>query len=306
MNRIWRSEPAATPVVRSILVPPDIVAVKRTSPLRPKRRTPWHDRPAGHAIERGGSREWLSDHAAAAPRRRILRVTCGTSMTAHVSGAFLVIIGVWAAPDRLPAVRFTPSLVMPVLFSVPAPAAPAETPGNTQRPRRPIETRPPEAHPTAAPLPPAPIEAPSVISPETGTEPPVDALAALGDRAAGTNEAGRGGGGRGGEAGGAGGHGTGGPAARRLGAGIEPPKKIKDVKPIYPPAALAERALGTVVVDATIGTDGTVLDVVVVRSVPALDRAAIDAVRQWRFLPARFNGEPIAVVATVIVNFAIY
>jgi TonB family protein len=305
MNRLWRSEPAATPVVRPILVPPDIVAVKRTSPLRPKRRTQWHDRPAGHAIDRGGSREWLSDYAAAAPRRRILRAACGTSMTAHVSGAFLVIIGLWAAPDRLPAVRFTPSLVMPILFSVPAPAAPASTPGNPQRSRRLVGTRPPEAHPTAAPPPPAPIEAPSVISPETGAEQPMDALATLGDRAAGTNDAG-GGGGRGGEAGGAGGQGTGGPAARRLGAGIEPPKKIKDVKPTYPPGALAERAFGTVVVDATIGTDGTVLDVVVVRSVPGLDRSAIEAVRQWRFLPARFNGEPIAVVATVIVNFAIY
>lgn len=305
MNRIWCSEPTATPVVRSILVPPDIVAVKRTSPLRPKRRTPWHDRPAGHAIERGGSREWLSDHAAAAPRRRILRVTCGTSLTAHVSGAFLVIIGVWAAPDRLPAVRFTPSLVMPLLFSVPAPAAPESTPGEAQRSRRPIETRRPDAHPMAAPPPPAPIEAPSVISPETGAEQPVDALATPGDRAGGTNEAGIGGG-PGREAGGAGGHGPGGPAARRLGAGMEPPRKIKDVKPTYPPGALAERALGTVVVDATIGTDGTVLDVVVVRSVPALDRSAIEAVRQWRFLPARFNGEPIAVVVTVVVNFAIY
>ena len=87
---------------------------------------------------------------------------------------------------------------------------------------------------------------------------------------------------------------------------MEPPKKIKDVKPTYPPGALAERALGTVVVDATIGTDGAVLDVVVVRSAPALDRSAIEAVRQWRFLPARFNGEPIAVVVTVVVNFAIY
>jgi periplasmic protein TonB len=305
MNRIWCSEPTATPVVRSILVPPDIVAVKRTSPLRPKRRTPWHDRPAGHAIERGGSREWLSDHAAAAPRRRILRVTCGTSLTAHVSGAFLVIIGVWAAPDRLPAVRFTPSLVMPVLFSVPAPAAPESTPGEAQRSRRPIETRRLDAHPMAAPPPPAPIEAPSVISPETGAEQPVDALATSGDRAGATNEAGIGGG-PGREAGGAGGHGPGGPAARRLGAGMEPPRKIKDVKPTYPPGALAERALGTVVVDATIGIDGTVLDVVVVRSVPALDRSAIEAVRQWRFLPARFNGEPIAVVVTVVVNFAIY
>jgi protein TonB len=48
-----------------------------------------------------------------------------------------------------------------------------------------------------------------------------------------------------------------------------------------------------------------VVDAAVVRSIPELDRAALDAVRQWEFVPASLNGTPIAVIVTVIVNFSI-
>jgi protein TonB len=43
----------------------------------------------------------------------------------------------------------------------------------------------------------------------------------------------------------------------------------------------------------------------VLRSVPGLDQAAVDAVRQWEFTPTLLNGVPVAVIMTVTVNFTL-
>jgi len=43
----------------------------------------------------------------------------------------------------------------------------------------------------------------------------------------------------------------------------------------------------------------------VLRSVPLLDEAAVDAVRQWQFTPTLLNGEPVPVVMTVTVGFVL-
>jgi protein TonB len=91
----------------------------------------------------------------------------------------------------------------------------------------------------------------------------------------------------------------------RLGSTVAPPKKVKDVRPVYPPVALAMRSRGTVILDVTIGTDGKVRDVKVIHSVPHLDLAALEAVRQWEYEPTRINGALVALVMTVVVNFAI-
>ena len=91
----------------------------------------------------------------------------------------------------------------------------------------------------------------------------------------------------------------------RVGGGIKPPRKIKDVKPAYPPGVLAEQMRGTVVIEATIDTDGKVCSAKILHSVPALDQAALDAVRQWEYAPSLLDGLPVAVVFTVIVNFVI-
>jgi protein TonB len=91
----------------------------------------------------------------------------------------------------------------------------------------------------------------------------------------------------------------------RLVDGIEPPKKVKDVKAVYPPVALARLLRGTVVIEATISAAGRVVDAVVLRSIPELDQAALDAVRQWEYDPARLKGVPVAVIMTVTVTFAI-
>jgi len=89
----------------------------------------------------------------------------------------------------------------------------------------------------------------------------------------------------------------------RVGLGVTAPQKIRHVAPIYPPIALAARREGVVILEAVIGEEGSVRDVKVLRSVPLLDQAAIDAVRQWRFSPTLLSGEPVPVVMTVTVAF---
>jgi TonB family protein len=90
----------------------------------------------------------------------------------------------------------------------------------------------------------------------------------------------------------------------RVGGSIKPPAKVRDVQPIYPPAALAANVQGAVVLDAHIGVDGSVLDASVLRSIPLLDDAAVEAVRQWRYVPTLLNGAPVEVMVTVTVNFS--
>jgi protein TonB len=89
----------------------------------------------------------------------------------------------------------------------------------------------------------------------------------------------------------------------RVGGAIQPPTKIRDAAPVYPQIAQAAGVSGIVIVSATIGIDGAVVDTAVLKAHPLLARAALDAVRQWRFTPTRLNGEPVPVVMTVTVNF---
>ena len=64
----------------------------------------------------------------------------------------------------------------------------------------------------------------------------------------------------------------------RVGGNIKTPTKTKDVKPVYPPIAQSARVQGVVIIEATIGPDGRVKDAKVLRSIPLLDQAALDAV----------------------------
>jgi TonB family protein len=93
--------------------------------------------------------------------------------------------------------------------------------------------------------------------------------------------------------------------AVRVGGAIRNPTKTKNVLPVYPAVAKSARVGGTVLVEATIGPDGKVADARVVKSVPLLDQAALDAVRQWRFTPTLLNNIPVSVVMTVTVNFTL-
>ncbi len=93
--------------------------------------------------------------------------------------------------------------------------------------------------------------------------------------------------------------------AIRVGGNVKAPTKIRDVRPIYPPEAMRQRVQGVVIVETTIDADGSVSDARILRSIPMLDEAALDAVRQWRFVPTLLNGQAVPVIMTMTVNFTL-
>ena len=78
---------------------------------------------------------------------------------------------------------------------------------------------------------------------------------------------------------------------------------IHKIDPIYPGAARQANIQGAVVLDLTIGTDGTVLDVHPISGPDELTRAAVDAVKWWRFEPYLVNGQAVPVKTTLAVDF---
>ena len=94
-------------------------------------------------------------------------------------------------------------------------------------------------------------------------------------------------------------------AAMRVGGNIRAPTKTKHVNPAYPASAQDAGVQGIVIIETLIGANGKVINARVVRSIPALDQASLDAVMQWEFTPTRLNGEPVPVLMTVTVRFTL-
>ena len=92
--------------------------------------------------------------------------------------------------------------------------------------------------------------------------------------------------------------------ALHVGGNIKPPTKIKDVRPVYPPLAREAGVTGVVILEVRIATDGSVEEAHVLKSIPLLDEAALDAVKQWQFVPTLLNGTPTPIIMTVTINFA--
>ncbi len=92
---------------------------------------------------------------------------------------------------------------------------------------------------------------------------------------------------------------------RRVGGNIRPPERTLFKAPAYPPAAQAARIEGIVVLEAVIDAQGVVQNVTVLRSIPLLDRAAVEAVQAWRYTPTRLNGVAIPIMMTVSVRFSL-
>jgi protein TonB len=83
------------------------------------------------------------------------------------------------------------------------------------------------------------------------------------------------------------------------------PRKIADARPLYPEIARAARKEGTVILEAVLDPTGRVTQLRVIRSVPLLDQAALDAVRQWRYTPSLYGGHPVSVLMTITVTFTL-
>jgi protein TonB len=93
--------------------------------------------------------------------------------------------------------------------------------------------------------------------------------------------------------------------AVRVGGAVRAPAQTRRVNPLYPPEAQAARVQGVVIMEAIIGEDGRVRDTRVLRSIPLLDQAALDAVRQWEYTPTLLNGKATPLVMTVTVQFTL-
>jgi protein TonB len=89
----------------------------------------------------------------------------------------------------------------------------------------------------------------------------------------------------------------------RVGGIVSAARLIYQPKPEYPEFAKMTRTEGVVEFEAVIGKDGTIEELKVLRGHPLLVKAALDAVRRWRYQPTLLNGEPIEVVTEITVNF---
>jgi TonB family protein len=173
---------------------------------------------------------------------------------------------------------------------------------------KPPEPEPPP--PAAEPLP--PVVAPIVAAPadkETRPGALEEAAAKTDSRGAGTGGGVGSGKGTGiGEGDGTGvgpgsGGGTGG-GPYRPGSGVEPPRLITEVKPDYTDEARRRGLEGEVVMEIVVRRDGTVGDVRVLKGLGSgLNERAVQAIRQWRFAPARLRGTPVDVVVEASVEF---
>ena len=102
------------------------------------------------------------------------------------------------------------------------------------------------------------------------------------------------------------GGGTGG-GAFRVGGGVSAPKAIYSPDPEYSEEARKVKHMGTVVLWLVVGPDGKPRDIKVLRTLGlGLDEKAIEAVKNWRFDPAKKDGKPVAVQINVEVNFHLY
>ena len=89
----------------------------------------------------------------------------------------------------------------------------------------------------------------------------------------------------------------------RVGGRVQEPRKLKAVPPVYPDAAVVSRIEGVVILECLISPQGRVAEVKVLRGVPLLEEAAVDAVRQWVYTPTLMDGVPVPVLMTVTVRF---
>jgi len=78
---------------------------------------------------------------------------------------------------------------------------------------------------------------------------------------------------------------------------------VQQVEPVYPDSAKNSRQQGSVVLQVMISADGTVQDAKFLQGSLVFARAAIDAVRQWRFKPYMLNGRAASAQTVLTLNF---
>jgi TonB family protein len=94
----------------------------------------------------------------------------------------------------------------------------------------------------------------------------------------------------------------------KIGNGVSAPVPIRQVKPDYTPEAQAQRIEGAVTLDAVVTADGAVSDVKVAKSLDSvfgLDKAAVTAMKEWKFRPGTKDGKAVAVQVAVQMTFTL-
>lgn len=87
-------------------------------------------------------------------------------------------------------------------------------------------------------------------------------------------------------------------------AGREPPVPVRTVAPDYPRDLRDQKVSGVVMVKCTIDEQGNVSETEVSKSSnEGFDKFAIDALKKWKFKPARQDGSPIAMTVTIPIKF---
>lgn len=228
------------------------------------------------------------------------------SLGAHgVAFLALLLAPLWYADEELPPVDY-----IHVLISSPPPPPPPPLPkGSSAAKEKPPEKtgqeKPPDPDVIVEPqLPedPKPIEPEKGIVNQLGSETGSDNGNALGME--GGKEGGIVGGTIGGTVGGViGGWGDGDVPVTDY---DQPPKLLKQTRPQYPQDAFIKKIEGVVELAVVIETDGKIRRARVVRSVPLLDAAAIQTVKQWVFSPGMKHGQPVPTPANIPVTFRIF
>jgi protein TonB len=213
------------------------------------------------------------------------------SLALHMLALMFIVIVPILQPAELPE----PTSVVKAFFVEPAAAPPPPPPPPPPAPRAAVSKPIPKPVLDEAPKFTAPVAVPDQIKPEEGIDLGV--------------EGGVPGGVEGGVPGGVVGGVVGGISeapvvqAVRVGGQIKEPKKLKTTVPVYPDIAKQARVQGVVILECTISPQGKVTNVNVLRGIPLLDAAAIEAVKQWVYTPTLLNGVPVPVIMTVTVNF---
>jgi protein TonB len=90
----------------------------------------------------------------------------------------------------------------------------------------------------------------------------------------------------------------------RPGSGITPPGLVREVKPIYTEEGRRRGVEGDVVMEVVVRADGSVGAVRTLQGLGSgLDQRAAEAIRQWKFSPARRFGTPVDVLVEIAVEF---
>jgi protein TonB len=95
------------------------------------------------------------------------------------------------------------------------------------------------------------------------------------------------------------------PHLYRVGGDVIAARALYHPPPAYPQLALIARVQGTVTMQAIIGKDGAIQDLQVLSGPPLLVRAALDAVKTWRYQPTLLNSEPVEVLTEIDVKFTL-